>query len=442
MNIKNRFLKLQTSTGIMKYLSNTSWLLAERILRMGVGLFVGIWIARYLGPENFGLFSYAQSYVLLFTAIASLGLDGIVVRELVKNEDYTAKLLGTAFVLKFIGALLVNLLLYISMYYNISEKSANVLIFIIGSATIFQSFNVIDFYFQSKVLSKYVVFSNAICLFISSITKVVLIVNDGTLTQFALVFIFDGIVLVIGLMFFYSKKEKTIVKWTFDKKLAITLLRDSWPLIFSAMVVSIYMKIDQVMIQSQLGNAAVGQYAAAVRLSEAWYFIPTIIASSLFPSIIKIKQKCQTTYLKRFQNLNDLMVWGAISISIPVTFLADFIIIRLYGEQYQEATDVLILHIWASVFVFMSVASGKFLVVENMNRKVFYRNSCGLVINICLNIVLIPAYGINGAAVATLISWFVAGYLYDLFDKDVNYIFRIKSNSFNPMRLFRLGISK
>ena len=139
----------------MKYFKNTSWLFAEKILRMVVGLFVGIWVARYLGPEQFGLFSYAQSFVGLFTAFATLGLDGIVVRELVKDKSRRDELIGSAFWLKLIGAFVVLIILAIAIHFTSNDSYTNYLVFIIASATIFQSFNVVDFYFQSKFYNIY-----------------------------------------------------------------------------------------------------------------------------------------------------------------------------------------------------------------------------------------------------------------------------------------------
>jgi len=156
---------LQQHSGFMRYFKNTSWLFAEKILRMIVGLFVGVWVARYLGPDKFGLFSYAGSFVGLFTAIATLGLNGIVVRELVKHPQKENELLGTAFYLKLMGAVLTLVILYIAIHFTSNNHFTNVLIFIIASATIFQSFNVVDMYFQSKVMSKYVVYANITSLF-------------------------------------------------------------------------------------------------------------------------------------------------------------------------------------------------------------------------------------------------------------------------------------
>jgi len=275
----------------MKYFKNTSWLLGEKILRMTVGLFVGVWVARYLGPEQFGLFSYVMSFVGLFTAIATLGLDSIVVRELVKDETQKWALIGTSFYLKVIGAFLTLGILAVAVNFTSNDQYTNMLVFIIASSTLFQSFNVIDFYFQAKVLSRFVVYANIIGLSLSSVVKVTLILNEAPLVAFVWVVFFDSIVLALGLIYFFIKEMTCdIQKISFKKEAAILLLKDCWPLILSGIVISVYMKIDQVMIKEMLGSEAVGQYAVAVRLSELWYFIPMIVVSSLFPAIINAKE--------------------------------------------------------------------------------------------------------------------------------------------------------
>ena len=363
----DKIISLKNHQGFMKYFKNTSWLFFEKILRMLVGLFVGIWVTRYLGPERFGLFSYAQSFVGLFAAIATLGLDGIVVREIVKDESKATELIGTAFYLKLMGAVVTLLVLVIATQFTSNNRYTNLLVFIIASATIFQSFNVVDMYFQSKVLSKYAVFSNIISLFISSIVKITLILINAPLVAFAWAILFDSVVLAMGFIYFFLKYSTCeIKKIKFNKTIAISLLKDSWPLILSGVVISIYMKIDQVMIQEILGNEAVGQYAAATRLSEIWYFIPTILVSSLFPAVVNARKQSEELYYSRLQKLFDLVVWIAIAIALPMTFLSDIIVNMLYGEQYNQAASVLTIHIWASIFVFLGVASGQWFIAENL----------------------------------------------------------------------------
>ena len=427
---------LKENQGFMKYFKNTSWLFGEKILRMIVGLFVGIWVARYLGPEQFGLFSYAQSFVGLFTVIATLGLDGIVIRELVKDESRRDELIGTAFWMKLFGAFLVLLLLAFAVGFTSNDAQTNSLVFIIASATIFQSFNVVDFYFQAKVMSKYIVYANVISLLISSVVKIALILNEASLVAFAWVILFDSFILAVGYGYFYLKNHLSLKLWKFQKSVAVNLLRDSWPLILSGIVVSIYMKIDQVMIKEILGSEAVGQYAAAVRLSEAWYFIPMVISASLFPAIINAKKVSEELYYQRLQKLYDLMVWMSIVIAIFMTFMSDWIVELLYGGQYDEAGGVLMIHIWAGIFVFLGVASGKWFINENLQMLSFWRTFYGMMINVVLNIFLIPKHGVQGAAIATLLSYFVAGLLFDFVNNKTKKVFFMKLNTVNLRRLF------
>jgi O-antigen/teichoic acid export membrane protein len=444
---------LKSHQGFMKYFINTSWLLGERSLRLVVGLFVGIWVARYLGPEQFGLFSYAQSFVGLFTAIATLGLDGIVVRELVKDESRRDELIGAAFWLKILGALGVLIVLAIAVKLTSNDSYTNSLVFVIASATIFQSFNVVDMYFQSKVLSKYIVYANVISLFISSIVKISLILNEAPLIAFAWVILFDSFILASGFIYFYLKNRrhseqpadrhsvldtKFSFSWKFNKSTALSLLKDSWPLIVSGVVISIYMKIDQVMIMEMMDTEAVGQYAAAVRISEAWYFIPGVIASSLFPAIINAKKQSEERYYARLKHLYDLMVWIAVAIALPMTFLSDWVVNLLYGEEYNQAGSVLMIHVWAGVFVFLGVASGKWLLSENLQIFSTVNTSIGAIVNVLLNYILIPKIGVSGAAWATLVSYFVAAYLCLLFFKKTRINFANLSNSLFFLRIFNV----
>lgn len=435
MGITSKLSELKQHLGFMKYFKNMSWLVAEKILRMTVGLFVGIWVTRYLGPENFGLFSYTQSFVALFSVFAALGLNSILVRELVKDQSKRDVLLGTIFLLKLIGAIIVLILLGFATALQNNDALTNTLIFIIASGTVFQSFNVINFYFQSVVLSKFVVFSRTIVLFISSIIKVFLMLNEAPLIAFAYVGLFNGFFLSCNFIYFYFKNNLSIFQWSFSIQMAKSLLKDSWPLILSGILITIYMKIDQIMIKEMLGIEAVGQYAAAVRLSELWYFIPIIIVSSLFPAIINAKKKMGEEYQLKLQMLYDLMTWLAIAIALPMTFLSDWVVNLLYGEQFNQAGSVLMIHIWAGIFVFLGVASGKWLLNENLQLFSAVNTAIGACINIGMNYILIPKLGIEGAAWATLISYFTAAYLCLLLSKKTRPNFIKLSKSLLFMRI-------
>ena len=397
--------------GFKRYFVNTSWLIGHRVLSMVVALFVGVYVARYLGPEQFGLLSYAISFVGLFTALATLGLDGIMVRELVKTPERRDKLLGTAFWLKAGGAILLWIGIVTAIPFTHNDTQTNILIAIIAFAVIFQAFNVIDFNFQAEVKSKYVVYAQIISLVISSLTKLVFVLVSAPLVWFACVFLLDAVVRAVGLTTVYLKTTSKVWYWRWRWHIAKELLKNSWPLVLSGMAISIYMKIDQVMIKEMLDPESVGNYSAAVSLSEAWYFIPMAITSSVFPAIINAKKHSEELYYQRLQKLYDLMVWLAVTIALPTTFLAPWIIRVLYGEVFSQAAGVLSIHIWAGVFVFLGVASKNWLLTENLQIFSTINTSIGALANIVLNYILIKNMGINGAAISTLISYFIAAYL-------------------------------
>jgi len=252
-----------------KYFKNTSWLLAEKIFRVLLSFFVSILVIRYLGPDNFGLLSYAISFYGLFTALSVLGLESISIRELVKHPDKRDKLLGSVFGLRLIGGAITLAIIIIVLLSTGESYDTSLLIIIISSSAIFQSFSVVDYYFRSKVEARYSVYVLSSSVLISAVIKLLMVYWKAPLIYFAIIFSFEFLVAAIGFITVYKKKGLKISGWKFDKQLSVELLKDSWPLILTGLVVSIYMKIDQVMIKNMLNNEQVGYYAAAVRLSEA-----------------------------------------------------------------------------------------------------------------------------------------------------------------------------
>jgi O-antigen/teichoic acid export membrane protein len=422
---------LKNHQGFMKYFKNTSWLFAEKILRMAVGLFVGIWIARYLGPEQFGLFSYTMSFVGLFTAIAALGLDGIVVRELVKDESKRDKLIGTAFFLKLIGAIFTLILLFIATQFTSNDTLTNALIFIIASSVIFQSFNVVDFYFQAKVLSKFVVFANIISLFVSSIVKIALILNEAPLVYFAYAVLFESVILALGFIYFYSRqKELKFANWRFDKNIAKSLLKDSWPLIFGILGAAVYMKIDQVMIKEMLGNEQVGYYAIAVQITSAWFFITTVITSSLFPALINYKKTNEKLYLNRLQEIYNILLKISFLISILIFIYSQELIIFLFGNEYSNSIEIVDIYIWSIVFIYLSNGSWGYYLNENLQYIASLRLIYGSILNIFLNLYFIDYFGVIGATYSTIISYSFSSYFINLFFEKTQKNFQLQTNAF------------
>ncbi|WP_297837146.1 flippase [Ignavibacterium sp.] len=391
-----------------RYFANTSWMFAEKIFRTLIAFFVGIYVARYLGPGEFGLLNYAISFAGLFTSFANLGMDSIVVRELVKSPERRDEILGTVFRLRLIGSFVTITLVSLTAFLA-NESSFNLmLIVIISSATIFQSLGVVEQFFQSRVEAKYNVIAQSSSFFISAVLKVLLVVFNQPLLYFAIVQTLESVFLAIGYYFVYKKNKFSFAKWRFAKTAAIELFKDSWPLVLSGVVIAIYMKIDQVMIKNFMSAKDVGYYAAAVKLCEAWYFVPMAISTSVFPAIVNAKQTSEKLYLSRLQKLYDFLAAISIAIAIPVTLLSDFIIHILFGPAYKPAATVLTIYIWAGVATFLGVASSQYLISENLTKLSFYRTLIGMIVNVIMNWFLIPLYGINGAAIATLVSYSVA----------------------------------
>ena len=215
------------------------------------------------------------------------------------------------------------------------------------------------------------------------------------------------------------------------------LLRESWPLIFAGLSVAIYMRIDQIMIGEMLGDSAVGIFSAAVRISEVWYFVPLSIMASVAPALTTLHQQSPEAYERKFISVMRLLVLMAILVAIVLTFLAPQIISLLYGPGYEEAASVLVIHGWAGVFVGLGLASGIWLSNAGLLKYSLYQTLAGAVVNIGANIVLIPKYGIVGAAIGTVLSQMVAAYLFDLFNPKTRSVFWMKTKSFMPFYRYK-----
>jgi len=436
--------KIENKKELRKILDNINWLSFERIFKMLLGIFVTALVARYLGPEKFGLLNYAIAFVGLFAALYELGLDQIVVRNIVKKPKKEGDYLGTSFLLRFFGTILLVILSYIAITLVRPESPAlHLFVIIVSVGFIFKIAETVDLWFQSQVLSKYRVYAHSIAFASSALLRILLILLSAPLIAFVIAVAIEQIIAAIGLFVFYYKKGRTALKkWKFKISTAKGLLRDSWPLILSGVAVAIYMKIDQVMIGKMISDNALGIYSSAVKLSETWYFIPTFVMMSVFPAIIYAKKKSKKLYLNRMQMLYDTFTWFTISVALIITFLSPFIIDLLYGAEYEGAATVLSIHIWAGVFVFLGVASSRYLVAENLTKISFYRTIAGAIANIGLNIFLIPIYGIVGAAMSTLLSYSVSAYFSNIFFIKSRKIFLMQTKSINIFRLLKIKDGK
>jgi len=420
-------------------MGNAAWLFSDKLLRMGVGLFVSVWVARYLGPVDFGLLSFAIAFVSIFGALSTLGLPGIVVRDIVSDPKSGLETLGSSFALQVAGGITAfSLLLVLIPIFRPQDRSALSVVAIIGLTLLFKGSESIKCWFESQVQSKYAVWAeNAVFVAITAV-KVGLMLAGASLLAFAWVTFLEGLLTAILLFAMYQWVGGRIQSWKFSFARAKTLLQHGWPLILSGLAVMVYMRIDQIMLGQMLNDKAVGIYAAAVRVSEAWYFIPVAIVGSAFPALLDARKTSETLYLEQFQKLYDVLVMIALVVAIPTTFLSDRMMETLYGREYLEAGTILSIHIWTALFVFLGVASGKWLLAENRQLLAFQRVFLGMLVNIALNWVWIPRYGGVGAAVATLISQATAALLIDAVHKETRLMFRMKIKACLLTRAFRV----
>lgn len=400
---------------LQKYFKNTGWLILARVGSLLIKVLVGFAIANYLGKDQNGLLNYPQAFVAFFIAAAALGLDGFTTRELLKHPEKRNELLGTALRLKLIGGLMALPLIYVGYWVNqhffTPTQTPLSYVLIVGLSGITQAFYITDSYFQATVQAKYVTFTQVFGNILSAVIKLLLIINHAPLGWFIWAIFFDTVILSVGYLYFYFKKAGSLSSWNYQKSIAKHLLANSWPLAFSAILVSLYMKIDQLMVDNYLGSGELGIYSTVVQLSESWYFIPVAIVTSVFPAIMNAKRDDPVRYQKRLQNMYDLMVWLSLSIAIVTTFISPLAYRIIYTKEFWSGAHVLSVHVWAGIFVFLGSASGQYLIAEGYTKISLARTSFGAIVNIGLNIFLIPKYGIMGAAIATLVAYFSATFL-------------------------------
>ena len=404
----SRYLPSVGRTGIRRYFANTSWLIVERVARAAVALTVGVLVARYLGPADFGLLSFASSFVGLFAVVATLGVDNVLTRELVQSPAERDRLLGSAFLLKLVASGVSLVLICFAAFAIYEDATTRWLVVLIAAGLLFQATNVVDMYFQSRVQSKFVVYVQFVQLLISSIMRIVGVFTSAPVIWFGLALLVDSVSLAVGLLWVYRAQGLSLSAWRVHASWAKRLLRSAWPLMLAGAMTSIYMKIDQVMIKEMLGSQAVGEYAVAVRLTEVWYLVPMVIASSVFPAIVQARIENRALYEFRIRQLHQLFAWIALLAAIPTSILAADVVRILFGDAFQAAGPVLTIQIWAGVFVFLGVASGKYLLAEDLTRVAFMRTAAGCAANVILNLLFIPKWGVVGAAWATVISYAVA----------------------------------
>ena len=400
------------SPNLRKILRNIGWLLAERVLRMAVGFVVIAWMARYLGSERFGLLNYAIALVSILSMMAKLGLNRIVVRNIVREPDSKNETLGTAFFLQLTSGIGAFFLAAIAIFLlRPDDATLRLLVAIIAASVSFESLNTIDFWFQSQVQSRYTVWAKNAAFIVVTIVRITLIQRQAPLIAFGWAALAEAALAGLGLAIAYQLTGNGIQAWRFQPRLAKTLLQEGWPLILSSLAIMVYLRVDQVMLGELANEEAVGIYSAATRLSEVWSFVGLSIVNSVTASIVEAKKTGETPYYQKLQTIFNWLALIAYAIALPLTILSTPIVLFVFGSEYAASGPVLAIHIWAAIFTFLGLAKGVWTVTEGLTKYALVCSAGGAALNVGLNLWLIPRYQATGAAIATVISYGFTDYL-------------------------------
>jgi PST family polysaccharide transporter len=433
------------SPSLRQIIGNTSWLLADRIFQMGLALVVGIWVARYLQPKDYGLLTYAMTFVSLFGAIAELGLGTIVIRDIARDPSCKDETLGSAFVLQLIGGI-VTLVLTVGTISLLKPNEILIrwLVGIVAAGTIFQAFRTTDYWFQSQLQAKYIVVANNLVSVVYGVLRIGLIRLQATVIAFAWASLAEAALRGLAMVVAYRINGNHLRTWRCSLLRAKQLVQESWPLVLSGLAVYVYSKIDQVMLGSLLSDTTqLGYYSVAVKLSELFDFIPIIIYQSVFPKLSSLKEKNQEDYINKFQIYFDIMAFLWLLVAVPVSILSPYLVSILYGKSYAASAPILSIYVWAQFGSNFGMARSAYLAVEGKLHYSLYLSVIGALMNIGINSILIPRFGAIGATTATLITYFFVIVLVNFYFRELRLIGNMISRSLNlfkaASRLVELG---
>ena len=392
--------------GKKKFFSNIGWLMGGKIVNMLLQFFVSLATARYLGPSNFGTINYVAAFVSFFSSIASLGLAVIVIKEIATDKYDNNEVIWTSIWLRFGTAVLSTISIIALMFITNRDDSMIVQIAFLESLSIlFSSFDTINYYFQARLLSKWSSIAEVLAYVGMSLYRIYLLATNADIVWFALATSTDMIFLTVFLMIFYIKIEGFRPK--FNWQLGKRLLKQSYHYLIAGLITILYAQVDRIMLGNMLDKASVGYYSATLTISTLWSMIPTALIQSISPILYDAAEKDRTFYLRRLRQSYAVLFWINAAYSIFVAVFAHWIILLLYGKDYLAGTIALRIVVWYYGLSTMSTLNQVYLANDGKNKYINLFCIAGLVTDVVLNFALIPIMGINGAAIATLITHIV-----------------------------------
>ena len=389
--------------------ANAVWLVLDRLVGLAVSIVITAALVRYLGPAGFGLWTYALAIVGLLAPFAQMGIDAVAVRELVEEPDAREEIVGTTLVVLLgCGALLVPIAAGVAVVAGHGDHRSIVLIAVLSLQFVLQATLAIDFWFRAVLQSKYTVWSTKAALVVSSAVTLLLIAFRAPVTAFAATVLLEAAVSSALLIRAFQSTGARLSALRFRAARAKQLLRAGLPFLAGIFAGSVYTKIDFVILRELAGMAEVGIYSAAVRISELWIFVPMALATSLFPTVVRMRESVHAK--RRMQQLYDLTALGALAVVLPTILLARPLIVLIFGREFAAAAPMLAVHIWTLFLISIGLMRNNWLVAENLGYAYMAAAIAGAVVNVALDLVLIPRYGGLGAAWASVAAQAVIVY--------------------------------
>ena len=408
-------------------IANAGWLVADKLVRLGVGLFVGVWVARYLGPAQFGSLNYVQAVVALIAALATMGLPDLLVRDFVRHPERARVIAATAVALRCGGALVaLGIAVVVVLGERPGERELLAMAVIVASSLLPLAFDSVDQFCQARNEVRPVVVLRNLGFLGCAAAKVTAIFLHAPLIAFAAIFSAEFAVVGLALLIYGRRHGLPFTLADASGIEAARLMREAWPLLVRLLAIGVYMRVDQVLLGRLLDDRAVGIYAAAARISEIWYFIPVAVMTAVVPRLAA--RHAQSPAFYEHELLKVMRVIAALSLvaAIVMSLAARPIVALLYGPAYAEAAAVLAVHAWSGLFVGLGVASNAWFVNNSLLRYGLYQAVLGAAVSVALNLILIPRLGIVGAAWAVIASQFVSAVLVNACFRQTRAILRLQ----------------
>lgn len=386
-----------------KVIKNATWIIACKLIQAILNLVVTMISARYLGPAGYGIINYAASLVAFAVPIMQLGLNSIIVMEIVNDPDKEGEALGTSMVVCFLSSFLsiAGVVAFTSIA-NRGERETIIICFVYSLLLIFQSLEIIQYWFQAKLLSKYTSIFMLIAYVVVSAYKIVLLMTDQSIYLFAISQALDYLIIDAFLLITYRIKGKQ--KLSFSMKRARQLLSKGHYYIVPALMITIFAQTDRIMIKMMMGDVATGYYSAAVACSGMLGFVFSAIIDSFRPVIFESRKQSMQSFEKKVMDLYSIVIFLSLFFSAMVTVFAKLIVMILYGDQYLPAVAALRIVVWYTTFSYLGSVRNIWILAENQQKFLWMINLSGALLNVALNYILIPLIGINGAAIASLVT--------------------------------------